>query len=656
MERSFRINIIILVILFVASIFITKLYFLQVLNKDYELQAESNVKERIREQPKRGMIYDRNGHLIVANENVFDIMVVPRKFKLEDTATFCQSFFIEKEELITRLEKAQKHSWYKPSELIKQLSPEQFAMVQDKIGEYEGLSYEVRTMRKYVQPVLANVLGYVKEIDKKTLSVKRKLGEDYEQRDLIGKAGIEASYDSVLRGQPGSRYVMMNVRRIEKGAYLDGRMDKPMRMGEDLQTSIDLQLQKYAEKLMQGKRGAVVAIEPATGEILLMVSAPSYHPNKLTGRGKEVTKNYFELLKDKNKPLFNRAAMSSYPPGSTIKTVQALIGLGMGALPEDQLFSCTQRVVKCHGHPYTLNIPRSIQYSCNPWYRQAYGKIILKGQRDTPENTRIGLQQWNEYMHKFGLGETAGTDIHGAKPGLIPDTTYYDRRFRNKKWVLSNIYSLSIGQGEMGTTPLQMANVAATIANRGYFIPPHIVRKIGGDSTRIHPRFRTKRETGISQKWFEMIVEGMENVPRAGTARRAHIKDIVVCGKTGTAQNPHGEDHSVFIAFAPKDNPKIAIAVYVENAGFGGTWAAPIASLIIEKYLREGGEITRKDAEQRILEKTFIEKPKQDIQPENTEKPQQEKPQKETKPKRMAQNQGVEPRKQPQIISEEGDK
>ena len=637
-------------ILVVASTFITKLYFLQVLNTEYELKAESNVKERIREQAKRGMIYDRNGHLIVANENVFDVMVIPRKFKLQDTVEFCRLFNIEKKELITQLRKASKgYKAFTPSPLIKQLSPTQFAIIQDKIGEYEGLDYEVRTIRRYVQPVLANVLGYVKEIDKKTLAIKKARGEDYEQRDLIGKAGIEASYDSVLRGEPGSRYVMMNVRRIEKGAYLDGKMDKPMKMGEDLQTSIDLQLQKYAEQLMQGKRGAVVAIEPATGEILTMVSGPSYHPNKLTGRGKEVTKNYLELLHDPDKPLFNRAAMAAYPPGSTIKTVQALVGLSMGVITENQQFSCIQRVVKCHGHPYTLNIARSIQYSCNPWYRQAYSKIILKGQRDTPENTRIGLQEWREYMHRFGLGHTAGTDIHGAKAGLIPDTTYYDRRFRNKKWVLSNIYSLSIGQGEMGATPLQMANVAATIANRGYYIAPHIVRKIGGDSTRIHPRFRTKQHTGIAKKWFDLVIEGMENVPRAGTARRAYIKDIVVCGKTGTAQNPHGEDHSVFIAFAPKENPKIAVAAYIENAGFGGTWAAPISSLIIEKYLRENGEITRKYAEKRILEKRFI-KPKQkkeenkpnEKEPEKTEdKPQQQKPK---KPKRMAENQTIEPK------------
>lgn len=608
-------------ILLVAFAFGVKLYYIQVLTKSYEGEAEKNIVQRIREQPQRGMIFDRNGQLIVANENVYDILVVPKKFQLKDTLQFCQIFGISPAELKENLKKAKEFSPFKPSPFIKQLDVVDFAKVQEHLSNYAGLSYKVRTVRRYVEPILANVLGYVKEIDKNTLEYRKNRGEDYEKGDLIGKAGIEASYEKILRGIPGSRYVVLNVKRIEKGSFRDGQFDTLTRTGNSLQTGIDLDLQRYGEQLMAGKIGSIVAIEPATGQILAMVSFPSYDPNTLTGRGKDVTNNYAKLISNRYTPLFNRAVMAMYPPGSTIKTVQALIGLQMGAIDSTTHFSCVQSIVKCHGHPYNLGVKQSIQYSCNPFYCNVFRKIILHNGQDNPETASKGVKIWREYMLRFGLGKTLDTDLYGEKTGLIPTPEYYDRKYGKSNWYLSNIYSLGIGQGEMMITPLHMANVAAILANRGFYYKPHIVRAIDGDTAKIHPRFLEKQHTGIDKIWFDMIVDGMENVVKAGTARRASIKDVVVCGKTGTAQNPHGEDHSVFIAFAPKENPKIAISVYVENAGFGGTWAAPIASLMIEKYLKknqtkeekekEKPNPSRKHLEEQILKKSFM--PKEEI-------------------------------------------
>lgn len=602
-----RIQILIFAVLLIAVTFTAKLYHIQVFDESFKEEANKNIRQRIRDTPRRGLIYDRYGKLVVANENIYDLYVVPREFKIKDTSEFCERFGLTRKEFLEKFnaKKKDKLEWYIPIPFIKEMTADAFAAVQDYLSEYPGLSYKVRTIRRYEKPLLANILGYVKEIDKNMLEAKMRRGEDYESGDLIGKTGIEATYENELRGKPGSRYVMLNVRRIEKGSYMNGQFDTLPEIGNNLQTGIDIDLQEYGEILMNGKIGSIVAIEPATGEILSMVSGPTYNPDLLTGRGKKITANYQSLLNDENKPLFNRAVMSLYPPGSTIKTVQALIGLQINAFHTAYTYPCIQNIVKCHGHPSPLDVYRSIQYSCNPYYVHVFRRIITQNLAESHENTRKGLQQWHDYMNQFGLGKELQTDLFGEKAGLIPVPEYYDKKYGEKRWGPSNIYSLGIGQGEMGITPLQMANVSAIIANRGWYYIPHVVKKVDGDPNKIHQRFREKKRIKIDSAWFNLVANSMQDVVKAGTARMAIIPDIEVCGKTGTAQNPHGEDHSVFIAFAPKDNPKIAIAVYVENAGFGGVWAAPIASLMIEKYLTD--TIKRKHLEDYVLKRNFIE-------------------------------------------------
>jgi penicillin-binding protein 2 len=604
-------------IVLVALVFVIKLFFIQVTNTDYRLAAQNNAILRQIEHPLRGMIYDRNGKLIVANTPVFDIMIIPKRFRLkpEDTAKFCKDFNITHKELIDYYDKARISSRVKPSTfvklvkptlLIKHILPEQFADLQDKLNNYPGIYAEARSVRNYPHSNMANALGYVKEVDKKVL--EKDSAHYYQQGDLIGKTGMELTYEQELRGQRGIHYLMVNVHDVVKGSFQNGKLDTLPRVGDELVSSIDLDLQQYGEYLMQNKIGSVVAIEPATGEILSLISAPSYDPNLLTGNGKEVSANYEKLVNNEYKPLFNRPTMALYPPGSIIKLVQCLIGLQEKVIDSVHTsIPCVQDVVKCHNHKSPLDVKGSIQNSCNPFYYRVFNRIIRQNEfEDNSKDTRIGLAKWHKHMVSFGLGNKLNTDLDNEKGGNIPSVEYYDRRFRNEKWRFGNIYSLSIGQGEMGVIPLQMANVAAIMANRGYYYTPHIIKKME-DGKLIDEKFRIKHKTTVEEAYFNTVVDAMEKVVSAGTARRAFIKDIAVCGKTGTAQNPHGEDHSVFIAFAPRNNPKIAIAVYVENAGFGGTWAAPIASLMIEKYIR--GHIEdekRKAMEKEIAAKNFI--------------------------------------------------
>jgi penicillin-binding protein 2 len=419
---------------------------------------------------------------------------------------------------------------------------------------------------------------------------------------------MEATYEKELRGGRGTKYLMVNVHNVVKGSFQNGKFDTLPKVGEELVSSIDLELQQYGEMLMGNKIGSVVAIEPSTGEILSLISAPSYDPNLLTGSGKEVSQHYAELVDNEYKPLFNRPTMALYPPGSVIKLVQCLIGLQEGVIDSvNTSIPCVQDVVKCHNHKSPLDVKGSIQHSCNPFYYRVFNRIIRRNESEVnSEDTRIGLANWHKHMTSFGLGHKLNTDLDNEKGGNIPSVEYYDRRFKNQKWRFGNIYSLSIGQGEMGVIPLQMANIAAILANRGYYYTPHIIKSVG-KAIEINPRFKEKHQTTVVAAHFNTVVDAMEDVVKAGTARKAFIKDIAICGKTGTAQNPHGEDHSVFLAFAPRNNPKIAIAVYVENAGFGGVWAAPIASLMIEKYLR--GYIAdekRKDMEKEVAAKNFM--------------------------------------------------
>jgi penicillin-binding protein 2 len=595
---SNRKNIIQFVFILVGLVYVIKLFFLQILDSSYKLASQDNVRRRIIDYPYRGLIYDRKGKLLVYNTPVFDLMIVPREVKVKDTAIFCRRFGITREDFITKISEAKKYSRDKPSAFIKQLSIKDFAKVQDFLVDYKGFYPQKRTVRSYPHNGAANALGYIGEISKRQL--EKQTDDYYQQGDYIGISGMEAAYESYLRGKRGARYVMVNVRGVEKGAYKDGSYDTLSRAGINLTSTIDLDLQLYGEQLMKYKVGTVVAIEPSSGEILSFISSPSYDPNLLTGR--EFSKNYIALQKDSMVPLFNRPLMAMYPPGSIFKLAQALIGMDLGVVKPTTTFPCNKTLVNCHDHPSPQDVRGSVQHSCNPYYFMVFKSIIEQG-RDASKfkDTELGYDIWYSKIKKFGFGEKLGVDLPNEKGGIIPSNKYYDRVYGDLRWKFSTIYSLAIGQGEIGIIPIQMANLAAIIANRGHYFTPHLVKSIGEKGPL--PQYKVKHSVEIAPEHFVPVIDGMEQVVLAGTAARSKINHISMCGKTGTAQNPHGEDHSVFIAFAPKDTPRIAIAVFVENSGFGGTWAAPIASLMIEKYLTD--TITRPMLEKPILEKKF---------------------------------------------------
>ena len=582
----------------VGIIFAGKLLHIQIFDDNYRQTADSNIIRKITRYPLRGMIYDRNGELIVRNKPVFDLMFSSRELRIKDTTAFCQFFDIDRPFLRERIAKAKERRG-QPVVLISQLTAQEFALLEDRLNEFPGIYVQERNLRDYPQNSLANIVGYVKEVDRAFLDSKE--GSSYKQGDLIGKSGLERAYEPFLKGRKGVSFVMTNVRGIQKGSFQNGNFDTLPEMGAHLHTGIDLDLQKYGEKLMQNKKGAIVAIDPSTGQVLAMVSAPSYNPNSITGEGKKASENFLELVRDPSKPLFNRTIQAAYPPGSTFKTLMALTGLENGSLDSTTTyFSCDQSLVGCHGHVSPLNVYGSIQHSCNPFYFKALRKIILTGKGKTEdEDTRIGMSNWHEQLSQFALGQKTGIDLPYEQKGLIPSPEYYDKNYYTKDWRLSNVYSIGIGQGEVLLTPLQLANQAATIANRGWYYTPHLVHQIG-DSTLQYK----KNEIDIDKAYFDYVARAMSQIY---TARLAKHPEITICGKTGTAQNPHGEDHSVFMAFAPLKEPKIAISVYVENAGFGGTWAAPIASLLIEKYIKGSIDSKRVWLENYVLAGNFME-------------------------------------------------
>lgn len=614
-------------ILAVLLIYGFQLLWLQVISDDFQQQAQNTSTRTNILYPPRGLIYDRHGELLVENNPVFDIEIIAREFKLDpnDTTHLCQLLRISLDEFREKLQKARYGlQYYKPYLFIKQMSVENYAKIQDELSDYEGVYPNVRTIRTYPYSSFAGGLGYVREIDQRMLA--KDTADYYRRGDMLGISGIERSYEKELRGKRGVQQVMYDRLGIARGSFKNGQYDTLPEAGLTLQTTIDAELQKYGEYLMQNKIGSIVAIDPKTGEVLSMVSAPTFDPNLLTGEGTEVAKNYLMLSQDPTKPLYNRALQAAYPPGSTFKIVQALIGLQDGVLDTIHTsFGCSRELVNCHNHPSPLNLHGSIQHSCNPFYYKSFIRIIRQNRSENDkEDTRIGLDRWHDHALSFGFGRKLGIDLPYESQGLIPSTAYYDKiaERRGYGWKLGNIYSLSIGQGEMSAVPLQLANFAAILANRGHYYIPHVVRAIN-DTTLVDIKYRTKQKTTVDEKYFPYVVDAMEDVVRAGTARRAKIENIVVCGKTGTVQNPHGEDHSVFIAFAPKDNPKIAIAVVVENAGFGGTWAAPIASLMIEKYINDTiSEENVKYKEQRVVELNLIEQERIRLEKEEERKKQ----------------------------------
>jgi penicillin-binding protein 2 len=592
--------VVITIFMVVGFLFILRLFFLQIYDNSYILSANKNALRFLTNYPARGLIFDRNNKLLVYNEAVYDLMVVPKHVKEFDTTELCNLIGITKEDAIQKLKKAREYSPYAASIFEKQISKTNYGYLQEKLYKYSGFYVQSRTLRNYPLSVAAHTLGYIGEIGTEVTD------SYYNPGDYIGMSGLEKYYEPILRGQKGSKIVMVDAFNREKGSFHNGIYDTAAIAGEPLYSTLDVDLEAYAEKLMQNKVGSIVAIEPATGEILAMVSSPTYDPNLLVGRVRG--QNYNKLLADPTKPLFDRALMAVYPPGSIFKIVQSLVGLEEGVISEATAFPCDKSLLGCHNHPNAGNLKSAIKMSCNPYFYQVFRREIQQGlAHDRFTDSELGLNLWSDKVRSFGLGNRLEVDIPNVKKGRIPDALYYDKIYGHHAWAFSTIYSLSIGQGEMGIIPLQMANIAAIFANRGYFYTPHFVKAIGKNKT-INPIFLKKNLTKVSDKYFQVVADAMYEVVNepGGTASQARIDSIIVCGKTGTAQNPHGEDHSIFIAFAPMKNPKIAIAVYIENAGFGGVWAAPIASLIIEKYLRK--KIKRIDLEERMINAKLMSK------------------------------------------------
>ncbi len=592
---SERKSTVIMIFVIAGLIFVLRLFIIQIVDNSYTLSANNNVLRYITDYPSRGLIYDRNGELLVYNEATYDLLVVPRLAKKTDTAELCRLLNINNSIYLKKLKEAKSYSYYKASIFEKELSKETYGFLQEKLYRFPGFFVQTRTLRHYPKPIAAHTLGYIGEVNPEFIN-KNKY---YKQGDYIGISGIEKYYEEILRGKRGLRIVMVDVFNREKGKYQAGVYDTLAVKGNDIQLSIDLALQQYGEKLMQGKTGSIVAIEPSTGQILALVSSPAYDPNLLVGR--ERSKNYLLLEKDKSKPLFNRALMAKYPPGSTFKLVNALIGEQEQVLFPNTTYSCEAGysfgglTVKCHKHSSPLDLKQSVQYSCNAYYCKAFRSIIDNRKY---RNTEEGYFKWYNYVLSFGFGKKFNSDLSYESTGNVPTIKYYDRYHGKRRWNSLTVISLAIGQGELGTTPVQLANLSAIIANRGFYYIPHLIRTIESDN-KIDKKFLVKHSTGIEEKYFELVVDGMEDVVEGGTGRVARIDSLKICGKTGTAQNPHGEDHSIFIAFAPKLNPKIAICVVVENAGFGATYAAPIASLMIEKYIHR--KISRQELEDRMV-------------------------------------------------------
>lgn len=582
-------------------LFIGKLFYIQIVDDQYKKSAESNALRYIYDYPARGLIYDRYGELMVYNKATFDLMVIPREIETLDTLRLCSLLGITREEFDRRMAKANAYSGYQPTIFDNDLPELIYSRFQEEKYRYKGFYIQGRTIRTYPMPIAAHTLGYIGEASPAVLEKDKY----YRPGDYIGINGLEKSYEKELRGEKGLRVVVVDVHNTVQGSYRDGELDRISRAGQDLYTTIDAELQHYGETLMMNKRGGIVAIEPSTGEILAMVSSPSYDPNLLVGR--ERSKNYLNLQADiENHPLYNRTTMTRYPPGSTFKVVNGLAGLQEGVLTDQTQFSCYgaydlgNHDIDCHMHPSPLSIKSAVQYSCNTWFCWAFKKFV---DSDHFTSSREGYDRWRKYIMKLGFGHPLGIDLPNELGGNVSPVDYYDKMKGNRQWRANSIVSVAIGQGEIGATPLQLANLTAIIANRGYYITPHVVKAIGSPDSLNH-RYMKRHESGIDKRHFDVVVDGMEMAVIGGTATIAQISGIVVCGKTGTAQDPPRKNHSVFIAFAPKVNPKIAIAVLVENSGFGADWAAPISSLMIEYYLNR--KVERKDLEARMLNAVLL--------------------------------------------------
>ena len=589
-------------IILATSLLVIRIFYLQVVDDTLKLKSENNAIKKKYEYPERGYIYDRKGKLLVANQASYDIMVIPRELKKTDTLEFCQLLNITKEEFIKKIEKAKIYSPRLPSVFLSQLNKSEFAAFQEKIRKYEGFYFQKRSLRDYEVDFGANIFGSITQVNEKIVDKN----PYYNSGDLIGKQGVEESYEELLRGVKGVKYVQKDKYNREIGSYKDGKYDTIAVQGEDINLSIDSELQKYGEELMINKRGGIVAIEPSSGEILALVTAPSYDPGILVGRQR--SKNYTQLFHDSiAKPLYDRALLAEYAPGSPFKILTGLVALQEGVIDENSTVMCNHgfsyargRFMRCHCSGGALQLHRAIYQSCNSYFATAFMRNINKYAKPAQ-----GVDIWSNHLKSFGLGQFMGYDLPTGKRGKIPDSKTYKRMYPNGGWRSTAIVSNAIGQGEVVMTPIQLANMMATVANEGFYYTPHIIKKI--EEHQIDKKFTTKHVTTVDKKYFKPIISGLFDVYNSGTARALRVEGIDICGKTGTAENfakiggvkVKLEDHSIFVAFAPKDNPKIAIAVMVENGGYGATIAGPIASLMIEKYLRQ--KITRVDLEKRML-------------------------------------------------------
>lgn len=595
-----------IIFVLIPLIFIVRLFYMQVVDDQWKERAVQISENKILTYPARGIVYDRNKVKIISNEIYYDIHVIPKQAGGTDSVSLVKLLGISMEEYVKKMNSARAYSKRKPSELVRQIPPDEFAQIAPELYKYPGFYEVARTLRIYPKKIAAHVLGYMNEASPQDIE----RDSYYKPGDYIGRTGIEKMYEKQLRGHRGVKYYLQDAIGIATGQYENGKYDTLAVQGQSITLSLDWELQAYGERLMKNKLGSIVAIEPETGEILAMISAPSYDPNLLVGR--HLGENYLRLQEDSLLPLQNRCINSAYMPGSIFKTVMALIGMQEGVITENSSFACNKSLVGCHDHPTAQGVSDGVKMSCNPYFVQLTRRIIQQGKdRSIFKDAAIGLDIWAEYVRSFGIGTDMHTDFPTNVHGNVPDADYYNRHL-NFRWAFSTIQSIAIGQGEVTITPLEMANLAAVIANRGYYYNPHFIREIEG--AEIPEIYRTKNKCMVDSAYFAPVIDGMWRVVHeaGGTARRARLDSIAVCGKTGTVENfkkINGKvyqltDHSNFMAFAPMENPKIAISVFIENTGFGGTWSAPLASLMIEKYLTGTVQDTAK--ENRILNANLI--------------------------------------------------
>mgnify|MGYP005930016681 CR=1 FL=1 len=573
-------------VVLLVLVFIIRLFYLQVVENDYKAWADSNAFLKKTLPPSRGMIYDRNDNLLVYNQPAYDVMLIMREIQPFDTLDFCNILSITKEQFEKRIAEIKNrrlnpgYSSYVPQLFMNHLSAQECGVLQEKLYKFPGFYIQNRTIRQYEYPYAAHILGNIGEVNRKDIEKD----DYYVQGDNSGRAGVERSYEKELRGEKGVEILLRDVHGRIKGKYDDGNSDIAPVSGKNLKLAIDINLQAYGEKLMKNKVGSIVMIEPETGEVLCMVSSPNYDPSLLVGRQRG--KNHKMLEEDPQTPLIDRSITGYYPPGSTFKPTQGLIFLQEGVITPETMYTCahgytfsSKRKPACHGHMSPLSLVPALATSCNSYF--CWGLHDMLDSRRRYPTIQKGFEVWKNHLVSMGYGYKLGIDLPGERRGFIPNSEFYDNYYH--RWTSTTVISIAIGQGEVTATPLQICNLAATIANRGYFITPHVVKEI--QDTVLNEEFRQRRYTHIDSEYYNYIVEGMRMAVTGGTCRVGAIPGIDVCGKTGTAQNPHGKDHSAFMGFAPMDNPKIAIAVYVENAGFGATFGVPIGSLMIEKYL-----------------------------------------------------------------------